>query len=86
MLIPSPAGFLMLSMSKLNIQTLYIFYSLSDEVLESHSVSVGIVVVAGIAGVVAIAGEVEEHLIDPSKYPKTPFDIATVWMSLCHED
>jgi len=68
----------MLSMSKLNIQTLHIFYSLSDEVLESHSVSVGIVVVAGIAGVVAIAGEVEEYLIDPSKYPKTPFDIATV--------
>jgi len=38
------------------------------------------------AGVVAIASKVERHLIDPSKYPKTPFDIATVQMSLCHED
>jgi len=55
---------------------------LSDEVSESHSVSVAIVM----AGVVAIASKVERHLIDPSKYPKTPFDIATVQMSLCHED
>jgi len=65
-------------MSKLNIQASYIFYSLSDRVSKSHSISVGTVVMASIADIVAIVSEVEGHLIDLSKYPKTPFDIATV--------
>ena len=26
------------------------------------------------------------HLIDPSRYPNTSLDIATVWMSLHYED
>ena len=78
MLIPSLARFFVLSMSKLNVQALHIFHSLSDRVLESYSVSVGTVVVAGIASVVAVAGKVERHLIDLSKYPKTSFDIATI--------
>jgi len=78
MLIPSPARFLVLSMSKLNVQVSHIFYSLSDKVSKSHSVSVDAVVVASIADIVAIASEVKGHLIDLSKYPKTPFDIATV--------
>jgi len=51
---------------------------LSNKVSKSHSVSVDAVVVASIADIVAIASEVKGHLIDLSKYPKTPFDIATV--------
>ena len=74
MLIPSPARFLVLSISKLNVQASCIFYSLSDGVLKSHNISVDVVVM----GIVTIASEVEGHLIDPSKYPKTPFDIATI--------
>ena len=43
MLISSPVEFLVLSMSKLNVQVSHIFHSLRDGVSESHGVSVGAV-------------------------------------------
>jgi len=58
MLIPSPAGFLVLNISSPSVQALYAFYSLRDGVFESQDVS---------AGEDVVASRVKGHIIESSK-------------------
>jgi len=58
MLIPSPAGFLVLNISSPSVQASCTFHSLRDGVFESQDVS---------AGEGVVTGGVEGHVIEPSK-------------------
>ena len=61
--IPRPTGFFVLKIRRPIVQASCIIHSCADGLIESHGISVGVVVVAVVVGVVEGCG------IVPSRYP-----------------